>query len=184
MCRNVRLVKFTGQVWVKSIDKGSAWDLWIQGLTYWSSVIQKGWYGGIKSQHMLQGNLFSQAHKDTLSSAYSDSSMQFPGGFSDPPQQPEGSVAQKVAKEASPTLWKRAQLFGAQTLRTLQRKGPINSGPEETREESQAGALTEPSAQGDGTTKQPGKINLWFSESLSSSWVMVGTCQNPTMDSF
>ena len=78
------------------------------------------------------------------------------GGFSDPPQQPEGSVVEQVAKETSPTLFSRVQDLGTSTLKRLQDKdGPLNSGPEEPGA-SDAGDLQAPGKQGDGTLKQAG----------------------------
>lgn len=78
------------------------------------------------------------------------------GGFSDPPQQPEGSVAQKAVKKAAPSFFSKVQGLGEDLLSTLQRKGPLNSGPEESKAESKAAALSAPDVQGDGTAEQPG----------------------------
>ena len=78
------------------------------------------------------------------------------GGFSDPPQQPEGSVAQKAVKKAAPSFFSKVQGLGVDLLSKLQQQGPLNSGPEESKAESKAAALSAPDAQGDGTAEQPG----------------------------
>ena len=105
--------------------------------------------------------------------------MRATGGFSDPPQQPEGSVVEQVAKQTSPTFFSKVQGLGASTLKRMQDKdGPLNSGPEEPGA-SDAGALQEPGKQGDGTTKQAGSFDLCLLEiylgwiSTSSRWWLV-----------